>query len=1355
MARDTTEGQERSNPYVGFRPFFSSDALYFFGRAEQTRDLLDLLRAQRYVPVLGSSGSGKSSLVLAGVIPTLQGGFMVADRDRWVIISMRPGDAPLENFARAMFKALGKPHDEEVQRVFAERMRSEGEAAVLNVLAETLGPYDNVLILADQFEEIFAFRAAAGSEDTDPPGTFVSESRAAERVRRRGDAQAFVSLLFALSKADAISSYVISTMRTDFLGDCDRFAKLPELINKAGYLVPRLTRNQLRETIEGPARLRHVRVAPRLVDFVLNDIGDRADLLPILQHAMHRTWEMWINDGQFGPLDQVHLQMAGGLQRALAQEAEALVAPFDGAMVGRLLRRLTRADQQERRVRRPTRRSDLMAVAGAAAADVHRLLDVLSAEGTNLLYASADGHPDDPRYDISHESLIRQWDRLRQCVDEERELVKWYTTLCEKAAYLRDAGEFEELSLLAMRRQKQQFERSAVNAAWARRYEEHLPATWEDVQRYLARNRRRRWKLRLLYGTAAGFAAAMIATFVWQARASAQRSAETRLLSAIARLVDTDPTYAKRLAAELPVERLDDPKVQAVLDGLEDRPSASAEFKEVLTFEPLGDGSRVALLLENNTVVIAHSDGRTGASVAFTLPSDSVASMTALGDGSLLVTSTRSHVWHVHLDSVARLHRIPFADSITNIRSTSDGRRALLMTDTLGAFVFEAEGGERVWQLSPTAIEVAVHPRDPRRVMLAVANASLDGFNLEEVDLETRARFPVLRNVRDIPAELVYSGDGSRVLLRLLEGVPSIVQTTSGKRTVPQNAESIDRAETDLLGAGFVVTFDDGRVELLDDDPATPPIPITRHDTRVIPVSMDSGAFVLTVDDHGELRVTARDNASSSVRLLGHAPNVQIIDARATASHLFTFDESGVVRTWPLPMLRAPRRAFRQARVVQGALLSPVSGDLLWRSHWDSVFTSSTASSFGEASSVQTRVSPVAISDSGSHALVCGGGECWFWDIARHQVRRTAVRPAAFTAWRQFTADGRHLFAMSDSARLRQIATAEGTVVREWANTTEAALSADGRFLFFREQGAGYVVRVDDLRSLPDRVVTEDSALVAWAPSGAVLAVMGKRASTIHRWDAAGRRIEQPVKLASPSNAFGLAVDSSGAWLAVASGTQSLSVYAVKPDSASAERLIFKLPRGDLEGMQFLPWGRDLLITMAHGASHLWSWRPRGFAEDENGERTASAAIEALLQATGIMLRPPVLNGRYVVTRRVFRPYPYVARGRNKGRTDVAVNPGRRLLSVLVTESGSYPTFSSWELGSDARRTLIASGENICISSDAIFEEVGAMLTRTGNCTQDYARISPRQSVVEMRVEQVARPAAPTVAVPSRARRTR
>src|SRR5215831_105658 len=144
-----------SNPFVGLRPFESDESLLFFGRHEQTLELLQRLHEHHFVAVVGSSGSGKSSLIKAGLIPALKAGYLVDERDKWMIATMKPGQNPLYNLAEAILQQTGTI-DQPLALI--NKIREEGADAIVEILQplwEKEGT--NIFLLVDQFEELFRF----------------------------------------------------------------------------------------------------------------------------------------------------------------------------------------------------------------------------------------------------------------------------------------------------------------------------------------------------------------------------------------------------------------------------------------------------------------------------------------------------------------------------------------------------------------------------------------------------------------------------------------------------------------------------------------------------------------------------------------------------------------------------------------------------------------------------------------------------------------------------------------------------------------------------------------------------------------------------------------------------------------------------------------------------------------------------------------------------------------------------------------------------------------------------------------------------------------------------------------------
>src|SRR5215471_6077430 len=255
-------------PYPGLRPFTGGEADIFFGREAQTDELVDRLGHSRFLSVVGPSGCGKSSLVRAGLLDALESGFMASAGAGWHVAEMRPGGQPMRQLADALLTMAGRPRYEH-DSAFLQAALERGPRSLIEYLQDLPLPRDeNLLILVDQFEEIFRFASGAGQEEAD----------------------AFVALLLATSQQREQPVYVVITMRSDFIGDCTRFPGLPEAVNEAQFLTPRMTREQSRQAIEGPAEVFGGVVEPALANRLLNDMGTDPDQLPLMQHVLMRMW---------------------------------------------------------------------------------------------------------------------------------------------------------------------------------------------------------------------------------------------------------------------------------------------------------------------------------------------------------------------------------------------------------------------------------------------------------------------------------------------------------------------------------------------------------------------------------------------------------------------------------------------------------------------------------------------------------------------------------------------------------------------------------------------------------------------------------------------------------------------------------------------------------------------------------------------------------------------------------------------------------------------------------------------------------------------------------------------------------
>lgn len=407
-----------NNPFVGLRPFESDEDFLFFGREEQSLELLQRLHQHHFVAVIGSSGSGKSSLIKAGLIPGLEAGYLVNDRDRWLITSMKPGEDPLCNLAAAILEQAKDIAGNLTPTGLVEKINEEGVDALLTILKPLIEQKVNFFLLVDQFEELFRFSLDQKS------------------VEKKDEATDFVNILLQLSGQMDLPIYVVITMRSDFIGDCTRFFGLPEALNKSQYLVPRINRTQLKTTIESPVRLYKGNINAGLTARLLNDAQLVKDELPLLQHALMRTWDYEVNTDKSGELDINDYEKIGGIEKALSNHAdEALVGMSDTELLltKKIFQALTTVDESGRKVRRPARISELAAITGAAKEQLLTIINRFIEGNRSFLVINKSGAGDDWLIDISHESLIRQWDTLSAWVDEEAESAKVYERLIESA----------------------------------------------------------------------------------------------------------------------------------------------------------------------------------------------------------------------------------------------------------------------------------------------------------------------------------------------------------------------------------------------------------------------------------------------------------------------------------------------------------------------------------------------------------------------------------------------------------------------------------------------------------------------------------------------------------------------------------------------------------------------------------------------------------------------------------------------------------------------------------------------------------------------------------------------------------
>lgn len=452
-----------SNPFPGLRPFTIKESHLFFGREGHVDEILNLISKNRFVSVLGYSGSGKSSLMSCGLIPVLMGGYGSEFSTRWIIVNTRPGDSPLESLVSSIIKQKLLSEEISIQDVPLQRasllavLRS-GTNGLVEVSRYLQGKEAcNVFFLIDQFEEVF--------RNIQDKNTQVYD-----------DTQLYVKLIIEAARQRAQPVYVAVTMRSDFVGECSLFSGLTEIINNSNYLVPQMTREQKKRAIEGPVAVEGGKISERLVKKLLSDMGNDQNQLPILQHALMRSWDFWLENRETGePLDLRHYHAIGKISEALSLHANEAYDELNTRQKGIaevIFKSITEKNQENREMRRPCQLSLIAKIAEASVDEVIAVVEHFRQPGRSFLMPGV-GVPltANAMIELSHESMMRIWNRLEVWVGEEFESASMYKRLSEAASMYQigKTGLWRPPDLqLALNWQKKQ----RPTREWAQRYDD-------------------------------------------------------------------------------------------------------------------------------------------------------------------------------------------------------------------------------------------------------------------------------------------------------------------------------------------------------------------------------------------------------------------------------------------------------------------------------------------------------------------------------------------------------------------------------------------------------------------------------------------------------------------------------------------------------------------------------------------------------------------------------------------------------------------------------------------------------------------------------------------------------------------
>ena len=845
-------------PYRGLRPFRPEDAPFFFGRDTFVGQAVAAVSSRSVTVVAGASGAGKSSAIRAGLLPRLASDA----RESWLPLVMRPGREPFHALA-ANLDALIDRGAADAERLV--RTRELGSAlaagrltvrdAIDDVLARSTDR-PRVLLFIDQWEELYT-------------------QCADDAVRQR-----FINAVLDAAEGGAVR--LLFTVRGDFFDDVLATRRLADALQGGILSLGPMSQDELRACIEGPAGRVGLSFEAGLVERLLEDADGGAGSLPLLAFVLAQLWE----HRRGSVLIHQAYDALGGLQGALAQRAEAEFA------------KLSAADQEAAR----SVMLELVQIAPGSADAGRRATReevgeqawrvVMQLADARLLVTSLDDATDVETVEVAHEAMIRNWDRLKSWLDEDREFLLWRQRLHHAIdEYERpDTGGAAAL----LRGSLLDEARRWVSAKPGRLADRDLHFIAQSARR--ARNLRVRRAVNAL-GVFAVIVGLGIASYAWlRAQGANRRARQARILEAAAGAAD--PAIAALLIAELDAQR--EPRSgasvarrvadRAIPIAVLDRGVASPVTAAAIT----PDGARVLAGYEDGVMMLWPADGAGDGALAATAPA-------MIRDVAFDPTGA---LWLALTD--AGEPRLGRTDGAGEMRPWGDAPPADVMyaafagPDTI--VTVSDDGAIRAW---PIAAGARARPVGTAAGPVIAAKLSNDGSRIAIATGNVVRIWPldgaspiVLEGHRDRVTAIAFDGPAMRAVTGSWDGTARVWNLADGSgREVRASAAAIWSVGFDESGRYAVTAGRDGETCITDLAGALPAPSCHRGDGAVRDAAFLPGGEIAIA---GATMATLWSPLSHGdvSELRGHTGAVNTVRFSRDGARLITGSLDGTLRVW-------------------------------------------------------------------------------------------------------------------------------------------------------------------------------------------------------------------------------------------------------------------------------------------------------------------------------------------------------------------------------------------------------------------------------------------------------------------------
>ncbi|NJD05217.1 MAG: hypothetical protein FIA97_01815, partial [Methylococcaceae bacterium] len=1121
------------SPYQGLRPFGEESAAFFSGREAFSQKILEAVFRRKLVAVVGPSGSGKSSIVQAGVVPLLRR--QKPPSETWDVATFVPGDRPFQQLSAALMPLLSPELGEadlaaETQKL--ARLMGDGEvplhAVVERILLKSEGT-DRLLLVADQFEELF---------------TLCSES----------EAQAFLRRL--LDAVDRSSLSVVLTLRGVFydrLISADR--ELSDRLEQGTVNLGPMTREELQRAIVEPARKTGLNFEPGLAKRLLDDVGSEPGNLPLLEFALT---ELWVRREQ-RLLTHKAYEEIGGVTGAVAGRAEAVFESFDPSQqeaAKRLLLRLvwvgSTADMaaQEARQRLP------LAELEANEQDVVGTLC-----DARLLVLDHLGEAGGQTVEVAHEALIRKWTRLRDWLDEDREFLLWRRRLNTAREYWINDREDDSVLLRGNVLREAESWQARRPRDLGLEESRFIAASASAGQRARAAHQRRQ---RRLFGAAIG--TVLVLSVLAAVAVMKTLAAVSQELAAHARAqLEVDPERSVLLAREAVKLHFTGEADDILRLALQELQLVYRESFEDFPAFPVfaNDGKTLIAVFGNQRQVRTWTwddKALTESSTARRLPSH-LNSLEFSPDGNrVAVAATDAGGKVIELSSGHTVAEFQGYDGplLTVAFSKNDGGKRILGAGSDGFVrLWDAESGQQIRTL------------EGRQDRLAGAVLSPDG---ERAVTFGNGPVAVLWNVRDgKPLRSLdgahtgsvqcaaISGDGKFLATGSGDTLVAIWDVATGRHlaTLKGHRDSVVALAFNPRNSGLLVSAGRGGMarlwkHLAVSETWQPVTELKGHSKALTGVAFDpDGHRIVTTSRDWTLRVWDAGNEHSQHALLGHLGSVDDVAFAPNGRLAISASGDNTARVWDLASGTA-------TRVLSG--------------HVDSL----TSAVFGPA---------------GNLALTASvDGTARIWDVTSGDLLHELEGHRDFVDMAAFDPSGRFAVTASEDATARLWDVRSGTTAKilggqgsrtapqEPPEAPTAVSSPDERFLASRETDG--TVRIRDLSTgaiAAELAQVEEGATVLAVSSGADALISADDQGRGRLWQRAGEGWQnRDLQLGRPGRITAAAFSPDGRHAALAVTGAGVTIANLVSDSAAGPDL---KPEKPVAAVRFSADGLSLLTT--------------------------------------------------------------------------------------------------------------------------------------------------------------------------------